>query len=58
MFDKLFEVALVVIAYFLGAYSAADPAKMAGWIEYHQGKVECIEVFDKVECRLKESGDD
>ena len=48
---------ITLVMFFLGVCIGCNLGEDLGRIQYHQGKIECVEVFDEIECRLKENGD-
>ncbi len=53
MHEVISSVLIALVMFFLGAFTGCELGKDYGRIEYHQGKIECVEVFDEIECRLK-----
>ena len=53
MKSDLFIFFVFMFVFTIGRYSGYLHGKEEGYKDYYKGKVECIEVFNKIECRLK-----
>ena len=42
-----------MLFFLLGWFTGYMQGKDDGYKDYYKGKVECVEVFNKIECRLK-----
>ena len=50
---SLFLFFVFVLFFLLGRFSGYMQGKDDGHKDYYKGKVECVEVFNNIECRLK-----
>ena len=49
------SIFLLTISFVVGMTASFSAGEDKGRRDYYKGKVECVEVFNKIECRLKPS---
>lgn len=50
-----FTILTIIFCFVVSVYSfdyGYKKGNKSGWVQYHEGKVECTKVFERTECRL------